>query len=423
MSTCKTSRRRHFSLVLRSVTSYAYVVCNLRILVAPPITFANEAQSRSAASAPTAISKQLCDSGTDRDIKPRLFQDILGMEGPDRDAALKYVIEHCDADYSYNASEIWLQVGNRSTADEVLVRVVVKWPEAYQRGILMSRYLRSDSELTLRLARVLAEHSRERQPGDDANAGIQPSVPELAALRLAQSTKDGDRDSARHTLLRYPHSWRLWLVLFGHHEIAAPELAMAREVFANQDVDSFSRLAVAIVLASNDDAASAYCANAMVAILADFGGGTRDEVLSSLRGKTDWPHAIQEYREKLELLAMLRFAPEDLVERLAAQHLSSPNSDIRGILGLVAARRCPERLLAAGEQLFSEPEAEFLVSRIRAWNPTMANSTLDPWLQKLHQPADLGPQQQLSRYVFGPDVAQAVWWIDTETPHAGRPNN
>lgn len=45
------------------------------------------------------------------------------------------------------------------------------------------------------------------------------------------------------------------------------------------------------------------------------------------------------------------------------------------------------------------------------------------WLQKLHQSAELKPKEQSSRYVFGPDVAQAVWWIETETPHAGRSND
>jgi len=423
MSTCKTSRRRLFSLVLRSVTPYACVACNLSVIAAARMALANETQSRNAARSAVTIAIQLCDEETDRDIKSRLFQEILNVQGPDRGEALRYVIEHCDADYAYNASVIWLQAAKESTADEVLVRVVVEWPEAYQRGILTNDFLRRDSELALRLARVLVDHSRERQPSDNASAGIQPSVPELAALRLATSTNEGDRATARRTLQRYPHSWRLWLVLLDHHEIAAPELAMAREVFATQDVDSLSHVAVAIVLANYDDAASGSCADAIAAVIADFDGRTREEVLSGLRGKPSWPKAIQEYRQRLELLAMLRFAPEDLVERLVSQHLSSPNSDIRGILGLVAARRCPDCLLGAHEQLFSEPEAKYLASRIREWYPMTSDSTLNRWLKELHQAAELRPEQQLSRYVFGPDVAQAAWWIDAEGPHAGRPND
>lgn len=299
---------------------------------------------------PSELSSQVVQEITDTNVpvseRLAIFHRVLEHGSGNRDAVSVDVVRYGDEAVASEAAIHLVQPTTPMNAEAagVIAKRMVEWRDYTQRSLLQQIASSADNRHLMIIPRALLESMIVRGEPPTTDLGSQTTAVDLAAWILAKSNDPKDDDLLRRAVANAPHSRDLWVCLLQRRALTDGENALARRVYKDGAVPLVARVAAAVAVAGKDKEAFDFAMQSINGLLAEFGDLGLDSIGPSYN---DERIAIRHHRMKEDLVAvaMLIFIDDPRAEEMTFRWVNSRNPYMNRVIGLVAARRWPERFL------------------------------------------------------------------------------
>ncbi len=187
------------------------------------------------------------------------------------------------------------------------------------------------------------------------------TVPEMAALVLAEHGTVADAELVRRAVRAQPASRTLWFAVAASGGAAGPDAALARGVYRDTSRPGWLRIGAAAAVANTDVGAASFVTGRIHDVLAKFGDkdesaslmtapGMKEAVDNARQHDRDFDPRVMllagQVRLEFAPLTALRFLSVPQAKDLAGRLLGSVNPWCHSAAALASALRWPELLLA-----------------------------------------------------------------------------
>jgi hypothetical protein len=308
------------------------------------------------------------------DAHMKALGTATSLEPAARDVALKNLVKTAPEGL---ATEAMMQLIRLRTADieTLALDLVSTFADVNVRNLLAVAGRTRDAHLKMALARATLERA------DDRTTQISSQRYEIggqgtdgfAAMMLSESSQPADRNLVARVVRKSPHDSGLWLALAKMGVTSSEELSLAYSVMRDTEAPRWARLASAAVLSPHSADAKAFLTTALTSFLTTFGQKDFDTIMAEFRNvRPDTPQDPQStahanFQPGMLMIGILEFVQIPDAERLTFEFLDANNPLVRGALGLVAAKRWPDRLL--GTALSHDDERLKLLAALSVLHP------------------------------------------------------
>lgn len=316
---------------------------------------------------------------TERILNPALpanqrvtdYGKLSKFEPKERDAALSTLVSAADESTAAMAAAALIRDRFPQVAGLVTARIS-HWSALNQLVVLQAIRFAGEEQMFWDIPRTLIKQAAPSSGAAETKAGPSPDPVDEAALILAGSSDASDRSLLRNVLLSRPESRGLWLAAAKLGNLDAQEASLATSVYKNLKLPLEVRVAAAAALAPADSSASTFAINEIESFLSRFATRETGEIL--MQKDQDGKRELYYLRQHLAVVGTLRFLNIPDAEKLTFSFLEARNEEIRLTMGLVAAVRWPQRLLAAGQGTFTEEEYTSLMGYLSMLHPDLTSS-------------------------------------------------
>jgi hypothetical protein len=294
------------------------------------------------------------------------------LEPKDRDAAFSTLVNASDESIAAMSAAALIR-DRYPKATELVVPRISLWSSSNQMVVLQAIRFNGDEQSFLEIPRALMKQSAGAGAAEP-KASPGPDPLEEAALILTASRDASDRTLLRNALLSRPQSRGLWLAVSTLGELPADEASLAAAAYNNPKLPIEVRVAAAAALAPRDSGAASFAVQEIESFLIRFSARETGEIL--LQTDQNGKRELYYLREHLALAGTLRFLNTADAEKLTFSFLEAKNEEIRMTMGLLAAVRWPQRLLAAGQGAFTREEYESLMGYVSLLHPDLRSQIL-----------------------------------------------
>jgi hypothetical protein len=233
-----------------------------------------------------------------------------------------------------------------------------------------------DQPFRVAFARVCLRRALDSPGGPRSTEGhaAKPGLTGFAAMVLSESSDPNDRDLVRESVRVRPYEVGLWLALARMGLGSSDCEALARSVW--QHGPGQTRIAAAAALSATDLTAREFLVKTITDFLSGIGQVDPATLISQFysepsRGGRD-ASLFMKFQTQLPAVVTLQYVQIPEAERLTFEFIDSPNVMVRGTLGLIAAKRWPERLTKTA--LAHEAERVDLLATIAVFHPEMLSA-------------------------------------------------
>jgi len=301
-----------------------------------------------------------------------VVQEIMREDPLRRDADLRKLVNSGSEDVQISALAALMRL-HAEKLEPLTVQVALRVSDL---SLLMLSGAVEDSKdpyLARAFARECLRRAVANPDGPKATEGhpARAGLAGAAAVILADSPDPSDRDLVQAAVKVRPDEGGLWLAISKMGIATAADINLAHAVFERQR--GLDRIAAAGALAPSDSKAKEFVVKELTTFLSGLGQIDAQTLISQFYAEsskigrdrsqfaTFYSHAMA-----LPVLAFIQI-PE--AEAITFEFIDSPNQFVRGTLGVIAAKRWPERLMKTA--LTRNSERMDLLVTITAFHPEM----------------------------------------------------
>jgi hypothetical protein len=303
----------------------------------------------------------------------KALEAVTSLESPAREAALKSLVKTASEGL---ATDAMVQLIRRHVLDiePLAIGLVPTLSDLNVRHLLAAAASTRDAALKMALSRAVLEQAGvEVKPvGAEMSAIAGQDTVGFAAMLLAESRERPDKDLVGSIVRKLPHNSGLWLALAKMDFSNAEERSLARSVVQDGRVLRWARLSAATMLAPRDTDARKLVTDALTSFLTTFGHKDLGALIIQMYSQgPNGPPLLRpgESQYGLRIISLLEFLQIPDAERLTFEFLDANNLWVRGALGLLAAKRWPDRLL--GTALSHDDERVKLLAALSVLHPEL----------------------------------------------------
>lgn len=303
---------------------------------------------------------------------------VLEHERGQRDAVSIDVVRSGDEAVASEAAIYLVQPTTPTSAEAVgvIAERIVEWRDYTQRGLLQQIQWNRENKGLMDIPRAVLLGLIARGEAPTTDEGSQTTAIDLSAWILAKSTDPKDDELLRRAVAIAPKSRDLWLCLFQRRALTDAEYALARTAYKDGTTRLVARVAAAVAVALRDDEALDYALRSITDLLAEFGNLGLDSIGPNFDNERT---AVRNHRmrEDLVAVAMLMFLDEPRSEEITFKWVNARNPYVSSVVGLVAARRWPERFLREVHDAGPERDRALLLATVVHFHPEFSSKVAE----------------------------------------------
>lgn len=318
-----------------------------------------------------------------RDGDHQALRSAAAADTPGKEAVLRNLADASDIVVATDAVVILFR--GQKDAKSLALALVPRASNLNLRALLGVAEATRDAKFKQAIARAcLLKISNEAsgldpetyEVGGQGNAGY-------AAMMLAESGDMADRDLVARVSKSNPHDSGLWLALAKMGLVNSGEALLADAIMIDPNAPRWARLAAAAAIAPTNRKARIFVTDALSSFLQTFGRSGVETILERMsKGPQMTLAEGASFQPGLSMLGILEFLQTPDAERITFEFIETNNQWCRLALGLVAAKRWPDRLLASA--LSHNEERLKLLSAVSVLHPALL-----PRVQALMPQAEL----------------------------------
>ncbi len=319
----------------------------------------------------TQLVQKITDTNAPISERLATLQRVLEHESETRSAVLLEVVRSGDEAVAPEAAVLLVQPTTpmNAAAIETIARRIMEWRDNSQCGPLQRILWRRDNAELMDIPRAVLRGVIASGRPPAIEEGSQTGAVDLAAWILATSNDPKDDDLLRRAVSIAPYNRDLWLSLYQRHALTDAERSLARRVYKNTSAPVIHRVAAAVAVAEQDKEALEFAIRTINDLLGEF--GNLDLANALPRRDVDDGTQIRKLQMKddLVMVAMLMFLDEHRAEETTFKWINSRNPLVNRVVGLVAARQWPERLLGEVRDSGFEHDYALLLAAVAYFHP------------------------------------------------------
>ena len=318
----------------------------------------------------TQLVQRITDTAVPVSERLATLYRVLENESERRNAVLFEVVRSGDEAVASEAAVFLVQPTTRMSAEVMgtIARRIIEWRDSAQHLVLQYVHWRPDNADLMDIPRAVLQGVVASGEPPAIDEGTQTTAVDRAAWILSSSTDPKDDDLLRSALAIVPSNRDVWLSLAHRHALTDAERSLARRVYRNTSAPLVYRVAAAVAVAEQDNEAFDFALRSITDLLAQFGNLGLDSIGPS-RDDERMAARYHQMKEHLVAVAMLMFLDERRAEETTFRWINSRNPLVNRVVGLVAARRWPERFLREVRDLKFEHDYALLLAAVGHFHP------------------------------------------------------
>ena len=219
-----------------------------------------------------ALVDKIVDSDIRWDKRLQYFYQLTELSSPDQVQAEMEILDRGDEMMAVSAASSLMR--RDECSDEAVQSIVARmqeWSEYNQRVVFQETAGPGRSPHLIKIPRAFL---RKRMTGGippERRAGSNTSAIDSAALILAESDRQRDKDLVRKAGDVFPESRGIWLCLANWGDPTADERQRAARIYEDESISMFTRVAAAASIAKVNADAERFVLNRLQGILVRYG--------------------------------------------------------------------------------------------------------------------------------------------------------